>query len=147
MQRLPPMFVQKYGEILPESIKLRTGSGETWNVELEQVDEETYRFSQGWNKFAVDIGLKWGEFLVFWFNIHESMFDVSVYGTNCCERQISGCDPRVGSDSDEDVELIKYCTGVKNNDPGLLFLRFFLDPRICFCCLYLHVVYFAFIRL
>ncbi|KAK6129046.1 hypothetical protein DH2020_037207 [Rehmannia glutinosa] len=88
--QLPPAFVRKYGEILPEITKLRTSSGGTWNVDLEKIDEENYWFTRGWTKFAKDVGVKLGEFLVFWFNIGKSTFDVSIYGTTGCERQISG---------------------------------------------------------
>ncbi|KAK6129033.1 hypothetical protein DH2020_037230 [Rehmannia glutinosa] len=98
--QLPPEYVRKYGEILPENMKLRTSSGETWNVELEKIDEENYCLTRGWTKFAKDVGLKLGEFLVFWFDIGKSTFDVSIYGTKGCERQISASDfPIQGSDS------------------------------------------------
>ncbi|KAK6128908.1 hypothetical protein DH2020_037347 [Rehmannia glutinosa] len=97
---LPPYFVRKYGEILPENTKLRTSSGDTWNVELEKIDEEKYCLTRGWTKFAKDVGVKLGEFLVFWFDIGKSTFDVSIYGTKGCERRISASDfPIQGSDS------------------------------------------------
>ncbi|KAK6154901.1 hypothetical protein DH2020_009149 [Rehmannia glutinosa] len=98
--QLPPEFVRKYGEFLPENTKLRTNSEETWNVELEKMEEEHYCFTRGWTKFANGVGLKLGEFLVFWFSIGKSTFDVSIYGTSGCERQISACNsPFDGSDS------------------------------------------------
>ncbi|KAL0405457.1 UNVERIFIED_CONTAM: B3 domain-containing protein REM16 [Sesamum latifolium] len=113
MQLLPPNFVQKYGEILPQNVRLRTSSGETWNVEMEQVEENKYYFTGGWTKFARDVGLGMGEFLVFSFNIGESTFDVSVYGISGCERVISPCNSPVDRyDPHEDIKEDTYC------DPG-----------------------------
>ncbi|KAK6129057.1 hypothetical protein DH2020_037200 [Rehmannia glutinosa] len=99
-KQLPPEFIRKYGKIIPENTKLRTSSRETWNVELEKIDEENFWFTRGWTKFAKDVGVKLGEFLVFWFDIGKSTFDVSIYGPTGCERQISACiSPVEGSDS------------------------------------------------
>ncbi|KAG8384470.1 hypothetical protein BUALT_Bualt04G0121100 [Buddleja alternifolia] len=109
--RLPHGFVEKYGDILPENAKLRTDFGETYKVKLEQIEEEEEYccFTQGWNKFALDIGLQIGEFLVFWYNIGKSVFDVSIYGITGCERKIRA---RINSlieisDLGENVELDK----------------------------------------
>ncbi|KAK6129031.1 hypothetical protein DH2020_037228 [Rehmannia glutinosa] len=98
--QLPPEFIRKYGEILPKITKLRTSSsGEAWNVELEKMEEENYCFTRGWTKFAKDVGVKLGEFLVFWFDIGKSTFDVSIYGISGCERQIPVGNSRIeGSD-------------------------------------------------
>ncbi|KAK4415550.1 B3 domain-containing protein REM16 [Sesamum alatum] len=103
--RLPPYFVQKYGEVLPENVRLRSSSGETWNVEIEQMNEDEHFFTRGWSKFAQDVGLKMGEFMVFWFNTGDSTFDVSVYGISGCERRISACNSPVDrSDPDEEMK-------------------------------------------
>lgn len=77
-------------------------------MKLEQKDEkERYCFTGGWNKFAEDVGLEMGEFLVFRF-VGGSMFDVSVYGVHGCEREIPGAGFQVeDSDLDEQIELSK----------------------------------------
>ncbi|KAL0332234.1 UNVERIFIED_CONTAM: hypothetical protein Scaly_2124900 [Sesamum calycinum] len=106
--RLPLVFSQRYGSALHGSVRLRTSSGKIWFVKLEQKDEdERYCFTRGWNKFAEDVGLEMGEFLVFRF-VGGSMFDVSVYGVHGCEREIPGAGFQVeDSDPDEQVELSK----------------------------------------
>ncbi|KAL3813571.1 hypothetical protein ACJIZ3_014839 [Penstemon smallii] len=100
--RLPVAFVKKHAEILPENAKLRTSSGETWNVEIEQRADEQYYFTGGWNKFAEDAGLEFGEFIVFMFS-EKSVFDISVFGVNGCEREIS-CSDLLDEDSESESE-------------------------------------------
>ncbi|KAL2240294.1 UNVERIFIED_CONTAM: putative B3 domain-containing protein [Sesamum indicum] len=104
--RVPPVFSQRYGSALGGSVRLRNSSGKIWFVKLEQMDEdERYCFTQGWNKFAEEVGLEVGEFLVFRF-VGESMFDVSVYGVHGCDREIPGAGFQVEDfDPDEQVEL------------------------------------------
>ncbi|KAL0450273.1 UNVERIFIED_CONTAM: hypothetical protein Slati_1583700 [Sesamum latifolium] len=106
--RLPLVFSQRYGSALRGSVRLRNSSGKIWFVKLEQEDEdERYCFTRGWKKFAEDVGLEMGEFLVFRF-VGGCMFDVSVYGVHGCEREISGAGFQVEeSDSDDQVELSK----------------------------------------
>ncbi|KAL3813568.1 hypothetical protein ACJIZ3_014836 [Penstemon smallii] len=100
--RLPVAFVKKHVEILPENAKLRTSSGETWNVEIEQRADEQYYFTGGWNKFAEDAGLEFGEFIVFMFS-EKSVFDISVFGVNGCEREIS-CSALLDEDSESESD-------------------------------------------
>ncbi|KAK4393362.1 hypothetical protein Sango_1807000 [Sesamum angolense] len=106
--RVPPVFSKRYGSALGGSVRLRTSAGKIWFVKLEQKDEdERYCFTRGWKKFAEDVGLEMGEFLVFRF-VGGSMFDVSVYGAHGCEREIPGPGFQVeDSDPDAQVELSK----------------------------------------
>ncbi|KAL8044390.1 hypothetical protein ABFX02_08G043400 [Erythranthe guttata] len=83
--RLCRNFARKYREILPENAELRICSGETWDVELTQIDGDHY-FAAGWSKFAGDLELRPTDFLVFTFG-GGSTFDVSVYGNDCCEKK------------------------------------------------------------
>ncbi|KAL3833388.1 hypothetical protein ACJIZ3_008124 [Penstemon smallii] len=108
--KLPPSFVKKHREILPENAKLRTSSGEMWDIRLEQIEDGRYCFTRGWKKFRKDLGLKIGEFVVFWFNNGESTFDVSVLGINGCEREKLCSNSRVELDPDYVVDLNKDCT-------------------------------------
>ncbi|XP_075488892.1 B3 domain-containing protein REM10-like [Primulina tabacum] len=102
--RLPPAFVKKWGEILPQSIaELRTSSGTLWDVKLEKQEDHNYYFAGGWPKFCEDLGLAIGEFVVFWYN-GRAIFDVSVYGISACERKITAINnPVEDSDPDEAV--------------------------------------------
>ncbi|XP_073315731.1 B3 domain-containing protein REM20-like [Primulina huaijiensis] len=107
--RLPIVFVQKYDEILAENTILRASSGESWAVKLEHVEDHRY-FTRGWSKFAEDLGLRMGEFLVFW-SAAKSTFDVSVYGIRGCARVISNCKSEFGSSySDKEVETLSIFT-------------------------------------
>ncbi|KAI3452084.1 hypothetical protein Pfo_008749 [Paulownia fortunei] len=90
-------FAQKYRGILPENAKLRICSGESWDVRVEQMDDDHYYFTRGWTKFTKDMELEKLEFLVFWFAAN-STFDVSVYGITGCEKE----------------SLRRTCQGLKN---------------------------------
>ncbi|KAL0450271.1 UNVERIFIED_CONTAM: B3 domain-containing protein LOC [Sesamum latifolium] len=118
---LPPVFVQKYGQMLPGTAELRTSSGETWRVKLE-IEDEKYCFTGGWSKFVKDVELEMGEFLVFWFNIGKSSFDVSVYGINGCEKGISSRNNTLTEDSDADGDA-----ELSNDDANKK------QPRTCIC--------------
>ncbi|XP_073044887.1 uncharacterized protein [Primulina eburnea] len=110
--RLPAAFVQKHGNILHENAVLGASSGESWVVKLEHIGEyEKCHFTRGWPKFAKDLGLKMGEFLVFWL-VGKSTFDVLVFGISGCERVISNFNSEFeSSDSDEEVQILsKYYT-------------------------------------
>ncbi|KAL0377787.1 UNVERIFIED_CONTAM: hypothetical protein Sradi_3084200 [Sesamum radiatum] len=74
---LPPVFVQKYGQMLPGKAELRISSGETWRVKLE-IEDEKYCFTGGW-----------------------------IYGINGCEKGISSRNNTLTEDSDAggDAEL------------------------------------------
>ncbi|KAI3452083.1 hypothetical protein Pfo_008748 [Paulownia fortunei] len=116
---LPPVFVPKYGKILPESAKLRISSGETWDVKLEEIDDEKYCFTVGWNKFVKYVGLEMGEFLVFWFN-GKSTFDVSVFGISGCEREVSAKNLPADSDADDQaVDLSNDSKSMYRNAPDV----------------------------
>ncbi|KAL3813567.1 hypothetical protein ACJIZ3_014835 [Penstemon smallii] len=95
--QLPPAFVRLHAEILPVNAKLRISSGETWNVKLEQTDDGRYFFTRGWNKFVKYVGLELGEFVMFTLS-GNSVYDVTVFGINQCDRKIDF------SDSDPDEE-------------------------------------------
>ncbi|KAL2240293.1 B3 domain-containing protein At1g49475-like [Sesamum indicum] len=119
---LPPVFVQKYGRMLPGTAELRTSFGETWSVKLE-IEDEKYCFTGGWSKFVKDAELEVGEFLVFWFNIGKSTFDVSVYGINGCEKEISSRNNTLTEDSDaelrnDDANKKQPRTGVCQTEAG-----------------------------
>ncbi|KAL8531923.1 hypothetical protein ACS0TY_008505 [Phlomoides rotata] len=84
--RLPPAFMQKYGSNLQKNVKLRIESGRSWYVKVESMEDGLFCFSRGWEKFAQDVGLKMGEFLVFNLNAGGLSVDVSVYETSGCKK-------------------------------------------------------------
>ncbi|KAL7101255.1 hypothetical protein ACP275_08G044100 [Erythranthe tilingii] len=86
--QVPPAFVRKCGFNWPENAQLRTSCGEIWDVKIEEFNEYKY-FTVGWRKFVKDAELRREEFLVFWFNINSSIFDVSIFGIGGLERGIS----------------------------------------------------------
>ncbi|XP_057770007.1 B3 domain-containing protein At5g18000-like [Salvia miltiorrhiza] len=86
--RLPPHFLRKYELTLPANVKLRVDdSGRRWNVRVEPMDDGLLCFTNGWEKFAKDAALNLGEFLVFSL-LSKSEFNVVIYETSCCEREI-----------------------------------------------------------
>ncbi|XP_057770016.1 B3 domain-containing protein REM13-like isoform X5 [Salvia miltiorrhiza] len=86
--RLPPNFLRKYELTLPENVKLRVDdSGRRWNVRVERMNDGLFCFTNGWEKFAEDAALKFGEFLVFSV-VAESELNVVIYETSCCKREI-----------------------------------------------------------
>ncbi|KAL3846318.1 hypothetical protein ACJIZ3_003721 [Penstemon smallii] len=89
--QLPPVFVRLHEEILPVKAKLRISSGETWNVKLEQTDDKQYFFTRGRNKFVKYFRLQLGEFVMFTLS-GNSIFDVTVFGINQCDRKIDFSD-------------------------------------------------------
>ncbi|KAL8477657.1 hypothetical protein ACS0TY_029817 [Phlomoides rotata] len=85
--RLPPAFMQKYGSNLQKNVKLRIESGRSWDVKVESMEDGVFCFSRGWEKFAQDVGLKMGEFLVFNLNDGGLSVDVCVYETSGCKKE------------------------------------------------------------
>ncbi|KAL3849517.1 hypothetical protein ACJIZ3_011399 [Penstemon smallii] len=91
MQQLPPVFVKLHAEILPVKAKLRTSLGETWNVKLEKRNDNRYFFTRRWNKFVKYFGIQFGEFVMFTLS-GNSIFYVTVFGINQCEKKIDSSD-------------------------------------------------------
>ncbi|VFQ92039.1 unnamed protein product [Cuscuta campestris] len=79
--RLPPLFIYKFGKLLPESPTLRVGCGGSegeWRVKVDEVAAEGRCFTDGWPEFVTDLGLGRHDFLVFWLE-SQSKFLVEVY--------------------------------------------------------------------
>ncbi|KAL3831087.1 hypothetical protein ACJIZ3_019889 [Penstemon smallii] len=101
--QLPPVFVRLHTEILPVKAKLRTSLGETWNVKLEKRSDNRYFFTGGWNKFVKYFGIQFGEFVMFTLS-GNSIFDVTVFGINQCERKIDSSDSHLHEEQDMNGE-------------------------------------------
>lgn len=120
--------MRDYGKFLHGSAIFRTSWGKTWNVKIEEViyddsDEKYVCFvGEGWREFLRDSGLKLGEFVVFVFNVDELAFDVSVFGTNFCERRI----PATAVESDADSDLIgdKFSAVIRDYNRFIMVMSF-----------------------
>ncbi|KAL3833389.1 hypothetical protein ACJIZ3_008125 [Penstemon smallii] len=125
--RLPPAFVRRYSEILPGTgnATLRINSGKTWKVKLEELENAEYWFTRGWNIFVKDVGLEFGEFLVFTYN-GTSIFDVSVFGVSGCEREFLA-----GTDSDIEADEIVNKSNDNSNPYLEVSLADYRKSRVC----------------
>ncbi|XP_073122417.1 B3 domain-containing protein At3g06220-like [Henckelia pumila] len=126
--RLPTVFVREHKESLAEKAVIRASSGESWVVKLEHTDDGKY-FTRGWSKFAEDMRLEMGEFLVFWF-AGNSTFDVLVYRiSGCCRRVVSS-----GEKADVSNKRVKI-TGSLEKDGSPLYFEIVLGKhhlsRVC----------------
>ncbi|KAL3616463.1 hypothetical protein CASFOL_039853 [Castilleja foliolosa] len=107
---IPPAFARDYEENLRgENFTLRISSGQTWSVKMVKKEDDKYEFTVGWNKFAKDVGLKMGEFLVFSL-VAKSKFDVSVFAVTHCQRQIEAV---IKIEDDDEVEYKNLNAGGK----------------------------------
>lgn len=111
--------MQKHGELLPENAVLRASSGKSWAVKLEHTEDEECYFTHGWPKFVEDLGLRMGEFMLFWLS-GKSIIHVSVYGISGCEREISNRKSESeSSDYAEEVEILSEdCALAKRSHRG-----------------------------
>ncbi|XP_057770013.1 putative B3 domain-containing protein REM15 isoform X2 [Salvia miltiorrhiza] len=112
--RLPPHFLRKYELTLPENVKLRVDdSGRRWNVRVERMNDGLFCFTNGWEKFAEDAALKFGEFLVFSV-VAKSELNVVIYETSCCKREI----PLLQLNAQEEKKSPNPMSGRSNETPS-----------------------------
>ncbi|KAH6820746.1 hypothetical protein C2S53_015263 [Perilla frutescens var. hirtella] len=99
---VPTEFVKTNGEILHQKIELKTDNhpGKWWKVKSERVGKRCF-LTEGWSKFAEDVGLLHGECLVFTF-LGDSAFNVSIYGVTCCKKL-----PCKGEDSGNMLVMVR----------------------------------------
>ncbi|PON85278.1 B3 DNA binding domain containing protein [Trema orientale] len=81
---LPPKFAHEVSSLVGQRTILEDSSGEQWEVTLSKVNG-SLAFQQGWNSFALDHGLKVGDFVLF-FHLTESHFVVKIYDKTSCEK-------------------------------------------------------------
>ncbi|CAN8327196.1 unnamed protein product [Cochlearia groenlandica] len=86
---IPQKFSTHCKGKLANVVTLKSPSGVTYNVGLEENDEKTLSFSCGWDKFVKDHSLQENDLLVFKFN-GNSEFEVLVFdGDTLCEKPTS----------------------------------------------------------
>ncbi|KAI7748377.1 hypothetical protein M8C21_034015 [Ambrosia artemisiifolia] len=86
--RLPlsPDFVNKLLEdkIQQGPIMLTTKGGQSWRLEIKQIDD-TYYFTNGWNNVVEDMQLRFGDFLSFR-PLDQSTIKMSIFSPKDCDR-------------------------------------------------------------
>ncbi|XP_038689668.1 putative B3 domain-containing protein Os04g0346900 isoform X2 [Tripterygium wilfordii] len=87
---IPPDFVGLLKGTITADATLRDFAGKNWKVRLEE-DEKGLFIKKGWQEFASDHSLKFGDFLIFNFD-GKRQFDVKIFGTNGCLKKDVLCD-------------------------------------------------------
>ncbi|KAH6814956.1 hypothetical protein C2S51_019776 [Perilla frutescens var. frutescens] len=94
-KKLPIGFVRKHRNFLPENATLRIGTGKIWSVKIEEYSDDGEGicfFTEGWSDFVRDLDLQKMQMLVFFLNIDEAIFDITVYEANANEMEFSAVD-------------------------------------------------------
>ncbi|GJY02742.1 DNA-binding pseudobarrel domain-containing protein, partial [Tanacetum coccineum] len=117
---LPAKFVKKHlrNKILKKPILKSANGGYLWKLKMKKFDDHTFCFVDGWCKVVKDVGLLFGEFLLFKY-VGSSVFLMHVYSVNGCEKilvprinnfkvvdevSVFEEDEVVSDDDDDDVE-------------------------------------------
>ncbi|GKE12128.1 DNA-binding pseudobarrel domain-containing protein, partial [Tanacetum coccineum] len=84
---LPLKFVKKHlrNKILKKPILKSANGGYLWKLKMKKIDDHTFCFVDGWCKVVKDVGLLFGEFLLFKY-VGSSVFLMHVYSVNGCEK-------------------------------------------------------------
>ncbi|KAF7818573.1 putative B3 domain-containing protein [Senna tora] len=85
--RIPPEFIKKFGQHVPNRVALKVSLDKSWEVEVERVEKYNVFLKKGWEIFAEDNNLEYGDFLVFKYS-KISIFKVTIFGTTCCVKEI-----------------------------------------------------------
>ncbi|KAL1536053.1 B3 domain-containing protein-like protein [Salvia divinorum] len=89
--RIPPDFVDKFGEDIPARCRIteRRGGDMSWEVDMKKVND-CWFLEKGWPNFAQDNLLRDGDFLTFCY-VAKSLFHVQIFSPNgCAKRENSG---------------------------------------------------------
>lgn len=88
--RLPPLFVEVYGERLSPTVSLDTGASpeKSWAVKVEKSGDHSV-LGDGWSAFVRGNRLEAGDFAVFCLMDNWSTFKVQLYDCTCCDKQLS----------------------------------------------------------
>ncbi|KAG2316957.1 hypothetical protein Bca4012_067846 [Brassica carinata] len=88
---IPPAFINILEKPLPNQVVLADEIGRLWNVETKTEDTEdrvgVVVFKKGWEKFANDHSLEFGDFLVFSYD-GVSRFSVTIFDNNGCKKDL-----------------------------------------------------------
>lgn len=90
MQVIPPAFIDILEKPLPKKALLLDEIGGIWCVDIKTEDTEErfcVSFTIGWDSFANDQSLEFGDFLVFSFD-GDKRFSVTIFGKEGCKKSI-----------------------------------------------------------
>ncbi|KAJ0961052.1 hypothetical protein J5N97_000953 [Dioscorea zingiberensis] len=83
--RIPPCFVKHLKGSMKSVLRSNNGGG-VWRVRMEKLGGSLF-FKGGWESFVEAHSVTAGDFLVFVYDA-DLGFDVTVYGKNCCEKEL-----------------------------------------------------------
>lgn len=89
-QSIPPAFLKKLKAGIPKKAILKDFSGRSWQVGMEILGRHLH-FKTGWEKFAIDHFLEYGDFLIFKYD-GNSLFHVKIFGLNGCKKEVLNYD-------------------------------------------------------
>ncbi|KAF3592442.1 hypothetical protein DY000_02024119 [Brassica cretica] len=84
VQVIPQAFINILDKPLPKRVVLVDEIGRLWDVETKT---GVVVFRQGWEKFANEHSLEFGDFLLFRYN-GESRFDVTIFAKDGCKKDL-----------------------------------------------------------
>ncbi|KAJ8452042.1 hypothetical protein Cgig2_016623 [Carnegiea gigantea] len=95
---IPEKFAKYFkGESLSGWWSLRGPNGKQWMVQIKRIQDETV-FSEGWGSFVKDHRINPGDTLIFTYSGNSS-FQVSIFNSNGCEREVAHFPTHSGSGS------------------------------------------------
>ncbi|CAN1190478.1 Putative B3 domain-containing protein Os08g0325100 [Linum perenne] len=105
-QRIPDGFMDKYGDILPRKLVLKSSYGNLTVVSVERSTRGCY-FKLGWGSFVEENAIEEGDFMVFNFSGNETV-DVVVYESDGCLKGLKDradyCIEEGFDDAEEEIE-------------------------------------------
>lgn len=87
MQSIPPAFIKHFNGTIPKKAILIDHAGKSWPVGLEQIDDRVC-FKYGWQRFASDHSMEFGDFLIFKYN-KSYLFEVKIFSKTGCKKDES----------------------------------------------------------
>ncbi|CAN1813770.1 Putative B3 domain-containing protein Os04g0347400, partial [Linum perenne] len=104
--RIPEAFMDKYGNILPRKLVLKSSYGNLTVVSVERSTRGCY-FKLGWGSFVEENAIEEGDFMVFNFSGNETV-DVVVYESDGCLKGLKDradyCIEEGFDDAEEEIE-------------------------------------------
>ncbi|KAG6666376.1 putative B3 domain-containing protein At5g66980 [Carya illinoinensis] len=79
---IPPTFIKHFTGNIPKKAILIDHTGNSWPVELDQIGSRLC-FKCGWQQFASDHSLEFGDFLIFKYN-RSNVFKVKIFNKTGC---------------------------------------------------------------
>jgi hypothetical protein len=84
LQSIPQTFIRHFNGAIPKKATLFDHTKKRWRVTLERTDGRLC-FNNGWQGFATDHSLQFGDFLVFKYN-RKSWFEVKIFDKTGCKK-------------------------------------------------------------